>query len=128
MADVLLKGTNKVAKELAKLPEKVRGRRLDNATRAAAKLVVDRAKNTYAPIETGKLREAIVTRKDAAESNPERSRYSVGYLWKIAPYGGYVEKGTRHTGAQPFLRPALETEAEHAIQTIASHLKKALKL
>lgn len=51
------------------------------------------------PVDTGRLRQSI----GVQQVNPDH--YRVGTNVEYAPY---VEFGTRHQAAQPFLRPALE--------------------
>lgn len=54
-----------------------------------------------APVETGRLRDSIHT-----------ENYRNGELKRVvaeAEYAGYVEYGTVHSAAQPFLRPAVES-------------------
>lgn len=52
-----------------------------------------------APVDTGRLRQSIGVRRIGD------GHYRVGTNVSYAPF---VEFGTRHTRAQPFLRPALE--------------------
>lgn len=125
---VKIHGLRELSRKLEKLPRDVRGRTLDRATREGAKVIRDRAKNTYVPVRTGRLRESIVARKDREQSSDVFSTYTIGYLKKKAYYGGFVEVGTSRTPAQPYLRPAIETERENAIAKVAAVLKKALKL
>ena len=123
-----IKGLKELSAALKKVPKDVRGKALDKAVGTAARSVRDRAKTTYAPILTGRLRRSITASKDRAASTVENSVYNVGYRKKIAWYGGLVEEGTSKMGAQPFLRPALDTELENAVTIMARVLTKALKL
>lgn len=52
-----------------------------------------------APVDTGRLRQSIGVKQIG------RGHYRVGTNVKYAPF---VEFGTRHTRAQPFMRPAAE--------------------
>jgi HK97 gp10 family phage protein len=52
-----------------------------------------------APVDTGNLRASIIAR----EVGPTHWQVRVG-----AEYGIYVEMGTRHMAAQPYLTPAAE--------------------
>ena len=63
-----------------------------------------------APVRTGKLRSSISTTRVAFGHHEVR----VG-----ARYGAYVEYGTRHQPAQPFLRPAIEAERRSFIHALA---------
>ena len=75
--------------------------------RAAAWLVSStdvamKAARREAPVRTGRLRDSIISlpieRRDG--------RMTAG-VWAQAPYALWVELGTRHMRAQPYLRPAL---------------------
>jgi len=129
-------GLNKLLAELRKVPRDVQFKKLDNAVRAGAVVVLKRAKDTYVPTgETGRLKNSLFTQKNREASTKESSTYTIGYNKgksrddpSGAYYGGFVELGTRNMGAQPFLRPALETELDNAIEAIRSKLQKALKL
>ena len=62
---------------------------------------VQGAARRFAPVDTGRLRSSILV---------VPGRDSRGYYVEVGTrvaYAPYVEYGTRHSGAQPFLRPAL---------------------
>jgi HK97 gp10 family phage protein len=61
---------------------------------ALAEDIADAARG-FAPVDTGELRDSIQAESD---------RVTVG-----APYAAYVEYGTSHMSAEPFLRPAADT-------------------
>lgn len=71
---------------------------LAQVVEGAARGIEARAK-MKAPVKTGNLRNSI--------GSDQESEY-VWYVRVGAEYGAYVEYGTRHTAAQPFLLPALE--------------------
>lgn len=67
-----------------------------------------------APVDTGTLRNSI-----RASSDGELS-------WKVvvgADYGIYVEWGTRHMAARPFLQPAVNKVAPSFLEAIRSIVK-----
>jgi HK97 gp10 family phage protein len=69
-----------------------------NALVAKAAMDIEREAKTRAPVDTGNLRNSI-----------QASRVAMGH-WKVvvgADYGYFVEWGTVHMAAQPFLRPAI---------------------
>lgn len=57
----------------------------------------------FAPVRTGRLRASI--EPGPVEGDTVR-------VWAHASYAGYVEMGTRHMAAQPYLRPALYRRRE----------------
>ena len=73
------------------------GRAMDKAALESARLVRDTAKGLV-PVDTGALRRSIRTEK------VQPRQYDVG---AGEDYAGFVEFGTIHQAAQPYLRPAL---------------------
>lgn len=74
--------------------------RIDQSAHEIGKKVVQVAQ-TYAPVDTGFLRSSI---SYAYDNHSHSISFIVG-----APYGIFVEYGTRHSHAHPYLRPALNT-------------------
>lgn len=63
---------------------------------------VDRAAKERCPVDTGRLRSSITWRLG------RDSQGLLGIVGTNVEYAPYVEFGTSRTGAQPFLRPALQ--------------------
>ena len=57
---------------------------------------------TRAPVDTGALRNSITTQ---TQGNRDYARGEVG---PTVHYGGFVERGTSRTRAQPYLRPSTD--------------------
>lgn len=76
--------------------------RIDQSANEIGKKVVQVAQ-TYAPIKTGFLRSSISYAYD-------NQSHAISFI-VAAPYGIFVEYGTRNTHAHPYLRPALNTVA-----------------
>jgi HK97 gp10 family phage protein len=55
------------------------------------------------PVDTGQLRRGIESGIDTGEGSSD----CVGVLYDNVQYAPYVEFGTRHMRAQPFLRPGM---------------------
>ena len=56
------------------------------------------------PVDTGNLRNSLTTVMDSdRSSNP-----ALGFVGTNVEYAAFVEFGTRHVAAQPYLGPALE--------------------
>lgn len=73
-----------------------------NAKRAES---VARKARRLVPVDTGALKESI-----AVELNRRTGSASVTVGNAQVDYAPFVEYGTRHTAAQPFLTPAAESE------------------
>ena len=55
------------------------------------------------PVDTGRLRRGIETDIDTGEASSD----VIGVLYDDVDYAPFVEFGTRHMRAQPFLRPGM---------------------
>ena len=72
------------------------------------------------PVDTGRLRSSIRPRLDAAKLDAE--------VYTDVYYAEYVEFGTVHMQAEPFLRPAWETIRPFYIRDVVAALREAGKL
>jgi HK97 gp10 family phage protein len=72
----------------------------------------------------GNLRKSIVSRRNRKVPRWAIS-YHVGFTGK-AYYGLFIEKGTSHQPAQPFLRPAYEANKASAVQRIGESIREGL--
>jgi HK97 gp10 family phage protein len=109
-----VQGLDLLARNLRGLTDDMRQRGLRSATAAAAVLVRDEAR-TRAPVETGKLREALYVVRDRAQESDESAVYHVGvragkkaqrigkkkknldaFYWKFVEFGHF----TRAPGAK----------------------------
>lgn len=66
------------------------------------------------PVDTGRLRNSVTHAVDAGER--------AVYIGTNVEYGPYVELGTRHAAAQPFLRPAAEGHAAEYRAVLRRHM------
>lgn len=106
-------------------------KKLRSAARKAFKPVQEAAK-AKAPVDTGVLRDSIVI----ASANPKESVVAVGLVIKKGSADDprkdaswrwhFPEKGTRKMAARPFLRPALDSNAETVVNNFADEMKKAI--
>lgn len=124
-----LEGAKELDRVLGKLPKQLRGRVLTRAVRGGANIVRKEMRGR-APVETGRLRDNIVTR--ARRDRGASVTVSVGPARRTF-YAGFIEFGTRFLPARPFLRPAFETVKFAALEEIGKRLgteieKAAVKL
>ncbi len=109
-------GFRELDRNLERMERAVAVRALVSATEKGAQIIADAAK-MRAPRRTGKLAESI------GHKVTKRSRSFVQH--KISPgvfYGGFVELGTKHQPARPFLRPALDESDNAAVDATAKDL------
>lgn len=98
---------------------------LTEAARAGAEIVL-RDAVARAPRLTGELARSIQIHIVQKTGNPNIAVAQVGPS-KEAFYGRFVEKGTRHSRPEPFLKPALEANRARIIKTMHEKLWKAIR-
>ena len=117
-------GGNELARALATLSQRVnRQVRYEALERAAEPM--RRTASRLAPHAPGKpdLRDAIEIQRVKGEHG--EPAVAVGPT-RDAFYGFYQEFGTVHHGAQPFMRPAFDTEASRALAELGRAMWTAL--
>lgn len=136
---VSIKGGKELAKELSKLTEKDMRSDLRVASRAAMKPVEKKAQasakafdDSDTPIEVWRN----ITTRSRWDKRTQAQVTSVGvqggarYRKKPtqeAPfYWRYIETGTEHQRAQPFLMPALQDNTEKVLSDLVSSLSKRI--
>lgn len=88
---------------------------MEQAGLRSAQLVAQQARSG-APKRTGRLSRSVTP---SAQGNTARVSAS-------APYGVYVEFGTRRMRARPFLRPALAAQTGAVVNTYATETQRIL--
>lgn len=150
---VKIQGLPELERRLVQLPRKVAQKQLSNAVRKGA-LPVRRDMKTRAnkTKDTGKLQANIYYFKVRGRNTPYTVSYAVGVRsagifygregWRSgkpkddprnAYYWTFIEFGTKHQRAQPFVRPAFESQKQEADREIRKNLlvgieKEALRL
>lgn len=115
-------------KRLNDVADKVAKKALRSAARKAMNKVRKEARE-HAPEDTGLLDEnfALLTRaKDGEVSAKVGIRGGAKENESTPFYFRFVELGTKTAPAKPFLRPALENNAQEVMDTVLDELKKAL--
>jgi HK97 gp10 family phage protein len=83
------------------------------ALRESAKPIMEKARG-LAPVRTGKLEDSITY--VATRTRPEQQLMGkIGFRTPASRYAHFVEYGTKHSAPQPFMRPAIDSQAENAI-------------
>lgn len=107
---VTITGAAKAVAAFRQLSGSVRGRALAQAATAGALPILTKAQSS-APVRTGNLRRSLHT--EVIEQTADRATVMTG---TDVEYARYVEDGTSRQRAQPYLRPAFDTERETAIR------------
>lgn len=147
MAEVKITGGLDLQKALSDLPAKLEANILRGAARAGANVIAKKAKE-LAPVRTGKLknsikvgtrlRKGLVTATVRAGSNKTFYARFVEFgtaqhfikpkKRKSLFFAGVTKEGAEHPGAspKPFMRPALDSSQEQAVQAFADYVRKRL--
>lgn len=115
-------------KRLEEVTEKVAKKALRSATRKAMNIVKNDAKE-HAPHDSGLLEENFAISAKVKDSQVT-TKVGIKGGGKANPdtpfYFRFQELGTESIPAKPFLRPALEGNAEQVFDTVTQELNKAL--
>ena len=142
-----IRGLKELQKTLAMLPKGVATRAYRAALSAGARIIAKAAKSKVKKGKTGLLKKSIGMKYIRPRGNrapvsiigPRRgfkgepkvvTDRKTGQQKTITPdparYGHLVEKGTRHSAAQPFLRPALDQSESAVFAAMAEKVSKAI--
>jgi len=134
-----LTGFAEMAKRLRDLGPKVGRKHLRAATSKGAAVIKKKARE-LAPVDTGEMRKDIQQKrvKTAGDHiasfsvytrSGKRSRLSgkARNVDKDSFYWKFQEFGTAKMPAQPFMRPAFESEKENAVDEIGAELDKRIQ-
>lgn len=95
------------------------------ALRAGAKPITTLAKNKVA-VETGALKKSITTRLRRYRDGMRT--IEMGFRKPVSRRAHLTEYGTRHSAAQPFMRPALDEGAGAAFEAVLSTLRVGIEI
>lgn len=140
MADTKnLTGFAEMAKKLREFGPKVGRKHLRAATSKGAAVIRKKARE-LAPVDTGEMRKDIQQKRVKTEGDHiasfsvytrsgKRSRLSgkARNVDKDSFYWKFQEFGTAKMPAQPFMRPAFESEKENAVDEIGAELGKRIQ-
>lgn len=113
-------GVDNLRRELGRLPGAIR-----NVSRKAMQLAVGlihRHAATIVPVRTGRLKNSLFWDADYER----QGNTIVGAVGTNVEYAPYVEFGTRRMSARPYLRPAVENNANAINSIFASEIGNAL--
>jgi HK97 gp10 family phage protein len=131
--DISLTGASELVARIEALPDKVANNVMSGALYAGARRIRDEARRRapildlakwHGPREPGVLRQNIVARRSRSRSQHEIFA-KVG-ITRDAFYGHFIEYGTRHAAAYPFMRPAVDTSQGSAAQAVVDYARERL--
>lgn len=116
---ITIRGARELEDLLKALGPRIARKVGDRALRAAARPVLAEAKRLV-HVQSGDLRRSLTVRTGRVTKESERAVYigSAGFGWRAH----FLEFGTSHSPAYPFLRPAMDTQARAAIDKMGQVL------
>jgi len=143
MITTRVEGLDKLHKALAELPRELQKGPLRAAVSAAAKVVQDQA-IVNAPEDSGTLKRAIYRTRSKEASSSVQESFIVGVRQgkkfqskrlrsgrqtanRDAFYWRFLEFGTVHQAARPFLRPAFDEKRLQAIEAMRTRLARGIE-
>ncbi|MDS1371032.1 HK97-gp10 family putative phage morphogenesis protein [Aliarcobacter butzleri] len=113
----------KLLESLKQFPQNIQNNILVGAVRAGAKPLVNAAKANV-PVDTANLKRSIgINRKKTKDKSqvwftvsPRKGGKNDGF------YGHMVEFGTSKMAAQPFMRPAFESQDKQSIEAVKEYM------
>ena len=137
MADLNIKGLAELNAKLSTLPQRVKNNILRGALRAGGNELVKAAKANV-PVRTGALKYSIKVSPRKGNVNMVAVAVQAGVLTiakrkktaalQDAFYARFVEYGTAHSRAKPFMRPAAESGSQAAIDAMAAYVADRLEV
>ncbi len=112
---------------LKKFPKNIQRNVMTGAVRAGAAVIRNEAR-VRVPKRTGNLKKSIIVMKRKTESyglirfsvTPSKKGKNSGW------YAHFIEFGTIHQSAKPFMRPALDAKQDEALQASQEYIAKRI--
>ncbi|MGE0294968.1 MAG: HK97-gp10 family putative phage morphogenesis protein [Hyphomonadaceae bacterium] len=124
--DFKVEGLRELDKALNKLPLKARGNIMRNALSKAME-PVKRSAVSLAPIRTGNLRQSIVKRTSTPKGGNGFVAEARVSVTTDGWYGMFHEFGTVKLPARPFIRPAIDNNADAALAIFRRALRESVE-
>lgn len=123
-----IKGLDELESQLKYLPVHVRKKLAREALKAGAGVIKTQAE-LNAPFKTGALMRSIEI-QPGRRNRPNTISYIIGTgkAWFQGDqfYAAFIEFGTSHQPAKPFLRPAFDSQKDRALALIVDVLKRGI--
>jgi HK97 gp10 family phage protein len=121
-----LQGGAALERALKQLPKKLEKRVVENALTAGGRVVAKKVAEN-APEDTGALADSVVVRRKAPKRRREPGLVFLGFQPPVSRRAHLTEYGTRYQKAQPFIRPAIDSEARAFFQKVGARIAKGLE-
>ena len=118
-------GIEDFKKALEALDKKLRNRVITQAMRAAAKVLANEIKSR-APVETGGTKKSVKVRAGKRKKDQISMRVEVSGGSGEA-FVGFLELGTKHNAANPFVRNSTADKRDDCLDLMFSQITKAIE-
>jgi HK97 gp10 family phage protein len=119
-----IKGAKEMEALLKKLGPVLASKIGDQALRAGAKVIVAEAKRLV-PVRTGALRDSITIMVRKPRNDKQRI-VLMGFKRTASWRAHFVEFGTSHSAAKPFMRPAMDSKVGEALEEMGKVMARGL--
>lgn len=136
MADVHITGLDGILDAMSKLTSKVQKKDVSHALRAGGKLILNDARTRAAAFDDPMTHERVASQiaMRANTKYAKRQGYDLGVAVGVLNankkgdfhYSWFLEEGSAHVRAQPFMRPAAESQADAALNAIVTDLQQSI--
>ena len=118
-----LKGMKELRKSLKQFPQNIQRNVVNGAVRAGGKPLILRARELV-PVDTFALEKSIKIKKMRSKKGSTVTHYAV---YTKLYYAHIIEFGSSKAPAYPFMRPALEQEADKSIVFFKDYMQKRIQ-
>ena len=115
-----ISGVEELTRKLDRIVAAIDGRKQGDTLHEAAKPVLERMQQLV-PVLTGDLRESL-----AIIMSEDGWTVRIGPVGKVAWRAHFVELGTVHMPAEPFIRPAFDYEKDNVTKKIGKQLRSSI--
>jgi HK97 gp10 family phage protein len=120
-----IKGAAAMERLLKQLGPEVASKIGDQSLRAAAKPIIAEAKRLV-PVRTGKLRDSLTVVIERKRKDDDTRLAVIGFKKPTSRIAHLIEFGTSKMPAHPFLRPALDSKADEALQEMGKVMARGI--
>lgn len=121
-----IKGGKEMEALLKDLGPKIASRLGDKALMAAARVIVKEAKRRV-PVKTGQLKKSISAVRSSRNRAADERLVQIGFKPPVSARAHFTEFGTAHSRPEPFIRPALDSQAEEALRAMVEALATGIE-
>ena len=126
--DIKITGIKQIEKKLSGMETKIARKVVRQALKKAAKPILAAAKRN-APVKTGALKKSLRVRVMKKKKHRYGVMVATSAKWFTGEtfYAAFVEYGTKHLPARPFLRPAMDSQKTAAEKILKQEILSGIE-